>query len=169
MRPWEADPLQRVRARQHQPPLPQAARQSFQDGLSVVGVERGPGRQKDRLAPVLSSHERMQPEMPDGQLSVLRSRCLSGRIAEQRHARHPGLFREPVDQLWRRLYAVEPSLPRMAEKRDVNSQPEPVVGTSPGRNERQILIGQDVVTLQRPHIGRNPQQAVAHRCRNKAA
>ena len=149
----QADPLQCIRARQHQPPLPQTARQSFQDGLSVIGVERGPGRHKDRLAPVLSSRERMQPEMPDGQLSVLRSRCLSGGIADQRHARHPGLFREPGDQLRRRLDAVEPSVPRMAKKRDVNSHPEPVVGSSPGRNECPILIRQDVVALQRPDIG----------------
>ena len=56
----------------------------------------------------------------------------------------------------------------MAKKRDVNSHPEPVGGSSPGRNERQILIRQDVVALQRPDIARNPQQALAHRCRNKA-
>ena len=55
----------------------------------------------------------------------------------------------------------------MPKKRDVDRQPESVVGASPGRDELQILVGQNVVALQRPDVRRNPQHPVAHRWRNK--
>ena len=41
------------------------------------------------------------------------------------------------------------------------------LGAAPRCNQLQVFVRQNVVALQRTDVGRNPQQALAHRCRDK--
>ena len=163
----QADALHSIRARQHQASCPHVARQTFQDGDPVVGVERGPSGEADRRPHVLGRGKRTQTEVPDRQPPVFGARRPSGGIAAQRRARYVSLLRQPGDERRRRLDVVEPALAGVAQQGDVDRQPESVVGAPPRRNQSQILVRQNVVAFQGTDVGRDPQQPVADRCRHK--
>ena len=76
------------------------------------------------------------------------ARWLSGSIAIQHFARHVGLLGQPGDQWRRGLELLEPALAGVAQKGDVNCEPEPVVGAPPRRDQVQIFVWQNVVALQ---------------------
>ena len=168
-RPCQADALQPDGARQHVAQGFQVTGQPLQDEASVIGIERRPGGELDSRGHVVARHERPQSQVVHCQLPVAGTRRTPDAVAGQRRHRDGDLFGQPNQQRAGQVRVFEPSLARVTEKGDVDGQCEPVGGASTRADEFQILIGQDVIALQRGRVRGNSQQGVADGWRDKAS
>ena len=107
--------------------------------------------------------------MPNGQPPVAGARGSPGAVAGQRWKGHLDLLGQPGDQGRGRVGVVEPALARMAQECDVERQPEAVLRATARPDQIQIIIGEQVVALQRRDVGGNPEERFAHRCWHKTS